>query len=367
MTTPARPTLADVATRAGVSLKTASRALNGEYGVAEATAERVHEAAGQLGFRLNYLARALATRQTSATVGLIIPTVSDPFFAAVAAEVEATLAPRKLGLISASHGDDMGRQRMLTHVLVGQRVAALVVVSAPGDSSYLQLDINHGLTVSAVDRPLSGVSVDTVTINNRDGARVAVAELVAAGHRRIAVIGFDARLWTMGERYDGYRDALADAGISFDADLVALSCGDAEQAEVSVTAMLQAADPPTAVFALHNRSGRAAIRSMLARGTEVDLTVFDEVADPDLLVIPPLTVVASEPTRLGAAAAAMVLERPDGLAGPARDVVLPPLFQHPRAAAVRRRGDAQVLTGDSRHRALGVARPLRARTGQESR
>jgi LacI family transcriptional regulator len=367
MTRPARPTLADVATRAGVSLKTASRALNGEYGVAEATAERVHEAAGELGYRLNYLARALATRQTSATVGLIIPTVSDPFFAAVAAEVEAALAPRKLGLISASHGDDMARQRMHTHVLVEQRVAALVVVSAPGDSSYLQLDIDHGLAVGAVDRPLEGVTVDTVTIDNRDGARVAVTELVAAGHRRIAIIGFDGRLWTMGERYDGYRDALEDAGISFDADLVALSCGDAEQAEMLVTAMLQAAHPPTAVFALHNRSGRAAIRAMLATGAEVDLTVFDEVADPDLLVIPPLTVVASEPRRLGAAAAAMTLERLDGLAGPARDLVLPPLFQHPRAAAVKRRVDMKGHDSDSRRRAFGVAQPLRAQTGQESR
>ena len=141
MTRPARPTLADVAARAGVSLKTASRALNGEYGVAEATAERVREVAGQLGFRLNYLARALATRQTSATVGLVIPTVSDPVVAALAAEVEATLAPRELGLISASHGDDMARQRMLTGTLVERRVDALVVVSAPGDSSYLQLDI----------------------------------------------------------------------------------------------------------------------------------------------------------------------------------------------------------------------------------
>jgi len=365
MTRAARPTLADVAGLAGVSLKTASRALNGEYGVAEATAERVHEAAGQLGFRLNYLARALATRQTSATVGLVIPTVSDPFFAAIAAEVEATLAPRKLGLISASHDDDMARQRMLTRVLVERRVAALMVVSAPGDSSYLQLDIDHGLAVGAVDRPLEGVSVDTVRIDNRDAARVAVAELVTAGHRRIAVIGFDARLWTMSERYNGYRDALADAGISFDADLVALSCGDAVQAEATVTAMLQASDAPTAVFALHNRSGRAAIRSMLATAVEVDLTVFDDVADPDLLVIPPLTVVASEPRRLGAAAAAMTLERLDGLGGPARDVVLPPLFQHPRAAAVRRPGDEKVL--DSRRRAFGVAQPLRAQTGQESR
>jgi LacI family transcriptional regulator len=345
MSRPARPTLADVAARAGVSLKTASRALNGEYGVAEATAERVHEAAGQLGFRLNYLARALATtRQTSATVGLVIPTVADPFFAAVAAAVEAGLAPRKLGLISASHGDDMARQRMLTRALVERRVAALVVVSAPGDSSYLQLDIDHGLVVGAVDRPLQGVSVDTVTIDNRGAARVAVAELVAAGHRRIAAIGFDARVWTMSERYDGYLDALGAAGIGLDADIVALSCGDATQAEVTVTAMLVAAEPPTAVFALHNRSGRAAIRSMLATGVVVDLTVFDEVADPDLLVIPPLTVVASEPRRLGAAAAAMTLERLDGLPGPARSVELPALFQHPRAAARGNPGTERVLT-----------------------
>src|SRR5262249_12114661 len=166
MSGPARPTLTDVAARAGVSLKTASRALNGEYGVASSTAERVHEAARDLGFRLNRLARALASQQTSATVGLVIPTVSDPFFAAVAAEVEATLAPRKLGLISASHGDDMARQRTHTRALVERRVDALIVVSAPGDSSYLQLDIDHGLAVGAVDRPLEGVDVDTVTIDN---------------------------------------------------------------------------------------------------------------------------------------------------------------------------------------------------------
>jgi LacI family transcriptional regulator len=341
-----------------VSLKTASRALNGEYGVAEATAERVHEAAGQLGFRLNYLARALATRQTSATVGLVIPTVSDPFFASVAAEVEATLAPRKLGLISASHGDDMVRQRMLTRALVERRVAALVVVSAPGDSSYLQLDIDHGLAVGAVDRPLQGVSVDTVTIDNRGAARAAVIELVAAGHRRIAVIGFDARLWTMRERYHGYRDALAEAGISLDARLLALSCGGAPQAEMSVSAMLQGVEPPTAVFAMHNRSGRAAIRAMLATGVVVDFTVFDEVADPDLLVIPPLTVVASEPRRLGAAAAAMTLERLDGLQGPARSVVLPALFQHPREAALGYPGAEKVLTRAPPGRAFGLLPPL---------
>jgi LacI family transcriptional regulator len=114
------------------------------------------------------------------------------------------------------------------------------------------------------------------------------------------------------------------------------------QAEATVTAMLRVPEPPTAVFALHNRSGRAAIRAMLAAGVVVDLTVFDEVADPDLLVIPPMTVVASDPRRLGAAAAAMTLERLDGLQGPARSIVLPALFQHPRAAVGQLRTDRVV-------------------------
>jgi LacI family transcriptional regulator len=331
MTRPGRPTLADVAARAGVSLKTASRALNAEYGVAAATAERVHEAAGQLGFRPNQIARALASRQTTAAVGLVIPSLSDPFMAAVAGAVEANLVPRDLQLISASHRDDAPRQRRLTRALVERRVDALVIISAPGDASYLQPEINHGLVVVAVDRPLEGVSVDTVTIDNQAAAQLAVEGLIAAGHRRIAVIGFDARLWTMSERYEGYRRALDVAGIPVDPDLDATNCHDAAEALTAVAAMLARPAPPTAVFAIQHRAGRAAIRAMLDAGVVLDLAVFDEVADPDLLVIPPLMVVESDPIQLGTAAAAMTLERLDGLAGAARSLVMLPVFEHPRA------------------------------------
>jgi LacI family transcriptional regulator len=333
MTRPGRPTLADVAARAGVSLKTASRALNAEYGVAAATSERVHEAAGQLGFRPNQIARALASRQTTAAVGLVIPSLSDSFMAAVAAAVEADLMPRDLQLISASHVDDAARQRRLTRALVERRVDALVIVSAPGDASYLQADIDHGLVVVAVDRPLEGIDVDTVTLDNQAGARLAVEELVAAGHRRIAAVGFDARLWTMSERYKGYVGALAAAGIPFDTDLVCMGRKDAVEIQAAVAAMLRGPEPPTAVCAIQFRAGRAAIRAMLEEGVTLDLAVFDEVADPDLLVIPPLMVVESDPMRLGASAAAMTLERLDGLAGPARNVVMPPLFEYPRSAS----------------------------------
>jgi LacI family transcriptional regulator len=335
MTGAVRPTLAEVAVRAGVSLKTASRALNHEYGVADATARRVLAAADELGYRRNLLAGALASRQTSATVALVVPTVSDPFFAAVAAEIESSFAARHFGLISVSHGDEMPRQRRLIKALVERRVDAIVVVSAPGDSSFLQLDIDRGLVVVALDRPLEGVDVDTVVLDNRGAAQAVVAELIRAGHVRIALVGFNRQLWTASERQVGYEAAHAEAGIPLDATLVAPDCGDAHRAQQQVTAMLRAAEPPTAVLALHNRAGRAAVRAILATGADVELTVFDDVTDPDLLTVAPSIVIMSDPGRLGATAAALTQERLDDPRAQPRSIVLPPLFIRSRMAAVR--------------------------------
>jgi LacI family transcriptional regulator len=329
MSRPSRPTLADVASRAGVSLKTASRALNGEYGVAPATAEKVHDAARTLGFRPNHLARSLASSRTSEAVGLVISSVSDPFIAAVAGAVEAVLAPRDLQLVSASHGDDADRQRRLVQALVERRMDALVLVPAPGDASYLKHEIDHGLIVVSLDRPLEGVEVDTVTVDNEAGAHAVVSELIAAGHQRIAVLGDDGRLWTMQQRHRGYVRALTEAGLDVDPLLCALDCRDLSGAQAAVGAMLRLPDPPTALLAGQNVGGRGAIRAMLAVGRIIDIAVFDEVSEPDLLVVPPRVVVESDPVRLGTRAAEMTLERLDGLAVPARGEVLPPLYWRP--------------------------------------
>jgi LacI family transcriptional regulator len=329
MNTPGRPTLADVAARAGVSLKTASRALNGEYGVAESTARRVLEASRELGFRPNHLARSLAGGGPSAAVGLLLPNVSDPFIAAVVGAVEEVISPRDLQLITASHGDDSDRQRKLVRALVERRVDALVVVPAPGDCSYLRHEIDHGLVVVALDRPLEGLDVDTATVDNIDGARQAVRRLLDAGHHRVALLGTDGRLWTLQRRYEGYVAALAEAGIAVDPALVDLDAGEASGAERVMAMLLELPDPPTAVFAAQNMAGRGAMRAVRNRGVDLQLAIFDEMVDTDLLVTPPLVVAASGPDRLGRLAARMTLERLDRLQGPPRHVELPALLLGP--------------------------------------
>jgi LacI family transcriptional regulator len=326
MTRLARPTLADVAERAGVSLKTASRALNGEYGVAEATATRVREAARQLGFRLNQIARSLAAGGASAAVGLLLSDLADPFIAAVAGSVESLLAPRELQLLTASHYDDEIRQRRIVRTFVERRVDALILVPAPGDMSYLTPEIEHGLVVAAIDRPLDGVDVDTAVVDNAAGAAEAVARLAARGHRRIAALGNDSRLWTLRERHAGYRAGLAAAGLDYDPGIVDLDCRDAAGAERVMRHLLALDNPPTAVFAAQHMAGRGTVRTMHQTGIALDLAVFDELVDTDLLVSPPVVVVASGPDRLGRVGARMVVERLDGLTEPARRLVLPCLF-----------------------------------------
>ncbi len=328
MSTPGRPILADVAALAGVSLKTASRALNEEYGVAPATAERVLAAAREIGFRPNRLARSLAGGGPSAAVGLLIPEVADPWVAAVVGAIETVLAAHELQLITASHGNDPVRQQNLASALVERRVDGLIIMSAPGDASYLRADIRHGLIIVAMDRPIEGLDVDTVTADNETGAREAVNRLLAAGHRRVAAVVGDTRIWPLARRLDGYRQALEAAGLTVDDALIS-TAHDTVQARVVMQALLELPDPPTAAFAGHHRVGRGVMRAMHDTGSSLDLAVFDGVDDNDLLVSPPLVVVGSGPDRVGQLAAELLVERLAGLQGPPRHAVLVPFLIGP--------------------------------------
>src|SRR4051794_20523302 len=120
------PTLSQVAALAGVSLKTASRALNDEPNVAEETGRRVRAAAEQLGYRLNGIARELRRGGTSAMVGLISGDLANPFYSAVASGVERELRRHGLLLVTANNDEDVAQERHLVDVFLERRVRALL-------------------------------------------------------------------------------------------------------------------------------------------------------------------------------------------------------------------------------------------------
>ncbi len=319
----ARPTMRDVAEAAGVSVKTVSRVVNAEPGVGGPTVDRVQRAIRDLGFQRNDLARSLRHGQTSATVGLVIGDLANPFYAAIARAAEQVAQANGHLLIAASSEGDERRERELLRTLRMRRVDGLLLVPTGGDHRDLAADQRLGVPVVFLDRPPAGVVADAVLLDNEGGARTAAAHLLAAGHRRFGVVGHrDGGFYTMARRLAGFRAALVDAGVPLPDRSLRLGLHDAATAEAATRDLLAAPQPPTALFTTNDRSTVGAVRAVRALGARVALVGFDDFELADLLT-PPVTVVAHDPAELGRRAAELLFARLRGDRSPARTVTLP--------------------------------------------
>jgi LacI family transcriptional regulator len=311
----------DVAQRAGVSLKTVSRVINGEAGVAAETAARVGDAIAALGFQRNDLARSLRHGRSSATIGLIIEDVANPFYSAVAQAVETAARERELMLITVSCEEDPERERDMVTALLRRRVDALLIVPAGREHRWLQ-DAAAGTPIVFLDRPPRDIETDTVLLDNVGGARQAVQHLVAHGHERIAYVSDAGALWTASERLDGYRAAHEAAGLDVDDALVRLGTHRADEAEAVVTDLLALpeGERPTALFTANNRNTVGALKALRTTGDDVALIGFDDFELADLLGA---SVVRFESADLGRQASALAFSRLDGDDRPPQTIVVP--------------------------------------------
>ncbi|MGK5632027.1 LacI family DNA-binding transcriptional regulator [Streptomyces sp. URMC 123] len=312
-----RPTMKDVAARAGVGLKTVSRVVNGEPGVTTDTERRVQEAIQALGFRRNDSARVLRKGRT-ASVGLVLEDLADPFYAPLSRAVEEVARAHGALLIHGSSAEDAERERELVLALCARRVDGLVIVPASDDHRYLEPEIAAGVATVFVDRPAGRIAADTVLSDSFSGAREGVAHLIAHGHRRIGFIGDRPSIHTATERLRGYRAAMADAGLPADERWVSLGATAPERVRAAAEAMLGGPEPVTAVFAGNNRVTVTVVRVLTAWPWPVALVGFDDFELADLLS-PGVTVVAQDAALLGRTAAERLFRRLDGEAGePAR-------------------------------------------------
>lgn len=317
-----RPTLAVVAQAAGVSLKTASRVLNGEPNVASATRERVQDAAASLGFRRNAVAADLARGGLSRLVGFITGDLANEFYSALASGIERELREHGLQLLTASSDEDPDREASLTGELIERRVGALIVTPAGADQSALRSEIAAGLPVVVVDRPAAGMDVDTVVIDNRGGTRAAVAHLLAHGHRRIGFVGDEPHLWTYQERSAEFLAAMTEAGVPDAQRLVRSGAHDAAAARGLALELLGAPEPPTAILAANNRATVGTLQALrdTPGGADVAVVGFDDFELADLLGI---TVVAYDAVEMGRRAAELAVARSADPDRTVEQVVLP--------------------------------------------
>lgn len=201
------PTLFDVAREAGVSLKTASRVLNGVPSVNENKVNRVRAVMSRLGYRPNELARGLKARK-SAAIGMVVPNLSDPFTASAVKAVQEVARANGYVVFLTSSGGFPDVERSGIQSLIGRQIDGLVIAPADGRNDNLSDVIPSGLQVVTFDQPIRNSRFDVVTIPNRRSAREATQHLLSHRFRRVVAIGARPHLYTCSERVAGYRDAL---------------------------------------------------------------------------------------------------------------------------------------------------------------
>ncbi|MFC1408002.1 LacI family DNA-binding transcriptional regulator [Streptacidiphilus sp. N1-12] len=220
-------TLGEVARHAGVSLATASRALNGSARtVGDALAGRVRASAEELGYLPNAPAQALA-RSSTATVGVLLHDIADPYFGALAKGATDTAAQAGLLTMVLNTGGDPATELRCIRMLHAQRVRAIVLAgsgytdpaaTAAIDAALAAYRAEGGVVAAVTDH---GDGYDTVLPDNRGGAAALTRELLAAGYRDLAVVTGPARFRVSAERLAGVREALAEEGITLRQERVA--------------------------------------------------------------------------------------------------------------------------------------------------
>ena len=311
-------TLQEVGRRAGVSAMTVSRVINGRPGVDAETQRRVEEVIAELDYVPNRIARGLLSQKTQ-TIGLIVPDVVNPFFAPVVRGAET--AARRAGyrvLLCNSEGD-LRLEREYIEDLMAHRVEGLLLAPASDSSRHSVFPLLRGcFPLVLLDRVLPDSDCDLVVSDSATGARRLVEHLLAVGHRDIAHFTDAEDTSTGRDRLQGYRDALAAAGIPARADLVFRTTVDQIGGYRAAQEALALEPRPTAIFAVNNMTAVGAMKALRERDLSVPedmaLVCFDDVEH--LAVLSPFLTVVDQPAEtLGALGAQLLLERIAGKAG----------------------------------------------------
>ena len=204
-----RPTLATVASRAGVSIKTASRVLNGEKHVAASTAEKVEDVAAELGFRLNSTARRLRAGSRSPYIGVIMSDGADPFQARLFTRLEAALGQVGLHPVVTVTNDDANREQIFLDECLATDMAGVCVIRAHPDVAhfYTRAAQSSSAVIVSFDPAVTGDGVIVITGDEERAGRLAAEQLLAHGHISLGVIGDHSTTQISADRLAGIQSA----------------------------------------------------------------------------------------------------------------------------------------------------------------
>ncbi|MBE7171908.1 MAG: LacI family DNA-binding transcriptional regulator [Williamsia sp.] len=321
------PGLKAVAEMAGVSVATVSRVLNQDASVKEATRRLVQKAIKKTGYHPNRVAQRLrATRKSRKLIGLLIPDIQNPFYVDVVRGIEEYAYAHDCAVVIGNFSQDAAKEKLYIDILRSESVDGFVVAPHHGRDQYVEALVEEGYALVCIDRGLTNVEVDVVMVDNQKGAYNATAHLIKMGHTRIAHITGNPSIPTTTDRILGYKAALMEHGIEIDPALVIGRESDFESGQELTRQLLEAPEPPSAIFTGNNLLTLGALdmihRRKLKIPDDVAIVGFDDMYWATSLN-PPLTAVRQSGYDIGKRAVELLYQRIEDPDRPAARVYMP--------------------------------------------
>jgi LacI family transcriptional regulator len=305
-----RITLRDVAEGAGVSINTASRALNNKPEISPETKAKVLEVAQSLGYRPNRLARALRSNKTG-TIGVIVGDIANPYFSMLVRGVERTAREFDYSVILQGTDEDYDREEEAIEIALAEQVEGILITPTQKGTETIAGLSASGTPFVLMSRYFQDLDTHYVVMDDRRGGFLATEHLICQGHRRIAILKGPLHVSSAAERYAGYLEAFERYGLKVDEALVAEGCLTVEDGYREALRLLGGSQRPTAVFAFSD----FVAFGVLQAANELAIQVPEELAvvgfDDTLFgpcMRPGLTTVGGGPEELGERAARLLFE-----------------------------------------------------------
>ena len=311
------PRLKDVAADTGLSEATVSRHLNNSIILPDSTRRRIDEAVARLGYHPNSHARSLS-RGRSEQIGLVIPDLTNPFFAQVAAMVERAAEARNLGLLLCTTSNRRDRELDYIRRLRQNQIDGLLFITNHGDDGSIAAAINAAPGIVLLDEDVAGTVAPKIFAENEQGGWLAGMHLVEHGHRAVAVISGPVALGSAHERACGVRRTLtgADGG-----RITAEYFGpySREHGRASAARILSEHPDTTAVFTGNDEILVGLLEVFREQGIaipgQMSVITFDDV-EPLHLFAPPVTAIRQDVESMGCRAVEVLLALADRPAQP---------------------------------------------------
>ena len=281
--------LVDIAKHLNISVSTVSRVLNGRDRVSDETREKVLNAINEFNYKPNEIARSLRNR-SSMTIGIIVPDISNEFFALLSKGAEAVAKNNGYLVILCNSDYDEAMEKEYLNMLTQKQVDGIIVATVCKDDEYFEKILNSGIPVVFVDNlPQIKRNYNFVTIDNEKAGYDLTKHLINSGYKDIAIITGKIQETSAIERLDGWKRALNEMGLKVNNDLIGIGDFKIQSGYKIMRKMLEQNKRPQALLAANNNIAYGAVKAIREKGLRVpnDLYVvcFDATDNTGLMSI----------------------------------------------------------------------------------